>query len=252
MVYEELLALVKKRRTFRKFKPGRIPDEDIDKIIEVARWAPSGFNTQPWDFVVVKRDDLREKIIGILQENLPPLSKEAKDTPANSGSLNPVDKLVKRILGTKGVLEPFYDAPVFIILYGDPRARVGLPPGERTKLNEHYKFIFDASLANAFMYMHLAAASLGIAAQWWTRIRVPEVQAKIKPLLGVPDELVAFDMMVLGYPGAVSRPKLLRPKHKMVHIDDCGAEDYRTDEEVRDFAKRTRAWTIGQHRRACR
>lgn len=249
MDYEDLLELVKKRRTMRKFKSGRIPDEEIDKIIEVARWAPSGFNSQPWDFVVIKRDDLREKVINILQENLPTPFKETKDTPGSSDSLNPVDKLVRR---TKGVVHPFYDASVFIILYGDPRARVGLPAGERTRLDGSFEFIFEASLANAFMYMHLAATSLGLAAQWWTMIRAPEVQAKVKPLLGVPDELVAFDMMILGYPGAVSRPKFLRPKEKMVHIDDCDAKDYRTDEEVKDFAKRSRAWAIGQHRREYR
>lgn len=249
MDYDSLLDLVKNRRTMRKFKPGRIPDEDIDKIIEVARWAPSGFNSQPWDFVVVKRDDLRGKIISILQDYLPPPFKESKEIPGNSSAPSAVDKLV---MGTKGVVEPFYDASVFIILYGDPRARVGLPGGEKTRLKGSFGFILDASLANAFMYMHLAAASLGLAAQWWTMIRAPEVQAKVKPLLGVPDELIAFDMMVLGYPGAVSRPKLLRPKEKMVHIDDNGPEDYRTGEEIKEFAKKTRAWAIGQHRREYR
>ena len=53
MEYEALLDLVKKRRSIRRFKPDPIPDEDIAKIIEVARWAPSGFNMQPWEFVVV-------------------------------------------------------------------------------------------------------------------------------------------------------------------------------------------------------
>jgi nitroreductase len=45
MDYESLLELVKQRRTTHKFKPDPVPDEYIDKIIEVARWAPSGFNT---------------------------------------------------------------------------------------------------------------------------------------------------------------------------------------------------------------
>jgi nitroreductase len=54
MNYTSLLDLVQKRRSTRRFKPDPIPDEYIDKIIEVARWAPSGFNQQPWDFVVVR------------------------------------------------------------------------------------------------------------------------------------------------------------------------------------------------------
>ena len=47
MNYDSLLELVKKRRSIRRFKPDPIPDENIEKIIEVARWAPSGFNMQP-------------------------------------------------------------------------------------------------------------------------------------------------------------------------------------------------------------
>ena len=47
MDYDNLLDFVKKRRSKRRFKPDPIPDERIEQIIEVARWAPSGFNMQP-------------------------------------------------------------------------------------------------------------------------------------------------------------------------------------------------------------
>lgn len=45
--YDYLLGLIKKRRTIRQFKPDPVSDEYITKIIEVARWAPSAFHTQP-------------------------------------------------------------------------------------------------------------------------------------------------------------------------------------------------------------
>ena len=47
MEYDSLLQLVQKRRSVRKFKPDPIPADYIDKIIEVARWAPSAANSQP-------------------------------------------------------------------------------------------------------------------------------------------------------------------------------------------------------------
>ena len=68
MDYAHLLELVKKRRSIRRFKPDPIPDEYIEKIIEVARWAPSGFNMQPWEFVVVKKPELRKKIVQYISE----------------------------------------------------------------------------------------------------------------------------------------------------------------------------------------
>ena len=69
MDYQNLLELVKKRRSIRKFKPEPIPDEYVDKIIEVARWAPSGANSQPWEFIVVKKQDLKDRIIELIKEN---------------------------------------------------------------------------------------------------------------------------------------------------------------------------------------
>jgi hypothetical protein len=68
MDYESLLELVKKRRSCRRFKPDPVPDEYIDTIIEVARWAPSGANSQPWEFIVIRNDDVKQKIAQLLDE----------------------------------------------------------------------------------------------------------------------------------------------------------------------------------------
>ena len=54
MEYEELLELAKGRRTFRAIKPDPIPDEVVEKLLEAARWAPTGFNMQPLEMLVVK------------------------------------------------------------------------------------------------------------------------------------------------------------------------------------------------------
>ncbi len=49
------------RRDVREYEERAIPDEDLDRILEAGRRAPSGRNRQPWDFVVVtERDRLVE------------------------------------------------------------------------------------------------------------------------------------------------------------------------------------------------
>ena len=49
------------RRDVREYEEWAIPDEDLDRILEAGRRAPSGRNRQPWDFVVVtERDRLVE------------------------------------------------------------------------------------------------------------------------------------------------------------------------------------------------
>ena len=53
---------IKKRRSIRKFKPDLIPDKKIRLLIESARLAPSGTNTQPWSFIVVKDEKTKKKL----------------------------------------------------------------------------------------------------------------------------------------------------------------------------------------------
>lgn len=49
----EFSELIKARKSIRGFQNKPIPRELIDEIIEVAKWAPSSMNTQPWYVHVV-------------------------------------------------------------------------------------------------------------------------------------------------------------------------------------------------------
>jgi nitroreductase len=241
MDYDSLLKLVKKRRSIRRFKPDPIPDEYIEKIIEVARWAPSGFNMQPWEFIVVKKPELRRKIVEFVTEYW--TQSKAMETTRESWQGKPWK--------TSGVLDAgmdFTTAPVFIILYGDTRTKAGLPMGLRYDSNR-CRLIFTSSLANAFLYMHLAATTMNLASQWVSTITTPFANCMVKNLLGIPAEMEPYDMLALGYPALKPSGKFMRDRKKMIHYDDCGPEDFRLEEEVKDFVKRARNWTIGTHRR---
>ena len=51
---QDILDVLISRKSIRRYKPDPVPDEMIDKILEAARWAPSGENYQPWRFVVIR------------------------------------------------------------------------------------------------------------------------------------------------------------------------------------------------------
>lgn len=54
------------RRSVRQFEPGReIAQSDIDDILKIAMYAPSGCNRQPWEFVVVTEPAVKDKIVQI-------------------------------------------------------------------------------------------------------------------------------------------------------------------------------------------
>ncbi|MBM4248473.1 MAG: nitroreductase [Euryarchaeota archaeon] len=55
----DVMEAVRKRHTFRKYTSEPVQAEDLEKLLEAARLAPSGMNLQPWELVVVTRPDRR-------------------------------------------------------------------------------------------------------------------------------------------------------------------------------------------------
>jgi nitroreductase len=49
----EALEAIRKRRSVRQYNGDPIPREHLETIVDAARLAPSGYNRQPWEFVVV-------------------------------------------------------------------------------------------------------------------------------------------------------------------------------------------------------
>jgi len=59
----EFIELVRKRKSTRKYSKKTIPDEVLEKCLEAARLAPSACNAQPWKFIIVKANQLKERIV---------------------------------------------------------------------------------------------------------------------------------------------------------------------------------------------
>ena len=49
-VFEAILG----RRSIRRFRDELLEEGQLEKLLEAARWAPSGANSQPWEFIVVR------------------------------------------------------------------------------------------------------------------------------------------------------------------------------------------------------
>jgi nitroreductase len=240
MDYDSLLELVKSRRSIRKIKPDPVPDGYINQIIEVARWAPSGFNSQPWEFIIVKRQELKEELVKLVSEY------RGNYGPQLEAIREPWMKAAKPLKSAWQM--DWTTAPVFILVCGDTRTKVGLP---MTVQSDHLKCesIFTSSLASTFLYMHLAATTLGLASIWVSPVKSTQLHLLVKNVLGIPSEMEVYDMMALAYPAIKPRPKLMRDIKSMIHHDYCGEQEFRTDEEVKDFVKRTRNWAIATIRR---
>lgn len=58
----DIIDVLTSRKSIRRYKPDPVPDEMIDKILEAARWAPTGENYQPWRFIVIRDPETKNKI----------------------------------------------------------------------------------------------------------------------------------------------------------------------------------------------
>jgi nitroreductase len=240
MDYASFLDLIKHRRTIRRFKPDPVPDDFVDKIIEAARWAPSGFNLQPWEFVVIRNKQLKDTVVQWVRDYHKLIMK-------TESAREPWQQVPRR--PSRDPEMDYRIAPVFILVLGDTRTLKGLPTAMLFDA-ERRGTIFTSSLANAYLYMALAAETLGLASEWVSSVATAYPHCMVKDLLGIPPELEIYDMMALGYPAyKLTSRKLLRDKAKMVHYDNCESDDFRTDAEVDDFIKKARVWTTANHRR---
>jgi nitroreductase len=57
-----VLNVIQERRSIRKYRAEPVPEEVLRRVLEAARWAPSGKNLQPWKFILVQDKTLKEKL----------------------------------------------------------------------------------------------------------------------------------------------------------------------------------------------
>ncbi len=140
----------------------------------------------------------------------------------------------------------YSEAPVYIVVCGDPRTMEALPMGVQCDRSRQ-ALIYHSSLAHAFLHMTLAATTFGLGAQWYSAVQTPHNACLIKNYLGIPQTFDIYDMMVLGYPVLTPPKKFLRKLEDMVHwgIDNKGT--FRSNEMVASFVRKARAWVMGCH-----
>ncbi|MDP2744654.1 MAG: nitroreductase family protein [Dehalococcoidia bacterium] len=229
--YQDLLALVKGRRSIHRYKSDPVPDEYVQKILEAARFAPSGANAQHWEFIVIKDPAVRARIIELFKEQAA-VGKKMELTRKEA-------LRAERAYSDPNEDPGFKDAPVWILLLGDQRTK------EQFILSALYSVgeaNFRSGLAMAFLYMHLAARSLGLGSQWVTSTALPLMTAQIKEFLGIPKDFVIYDMIAVGYPAHEPKPRPAKALSDIVHHDRYDRSKYKSDQQVEDFiiAERTR------------
>jgi len=187
---------IKQRRSIRKFKPDPVPEEKIRLLLESARLAPSGTNTQPWRFIVVKDDDTKKKLQAAAHNQrhircAPVIIVCCADLRAFKEFPQRVDELIE-----SGAL-PERTREVFIPY---------LKKGMRTVTKDALMIAAAANVAIAVEHIVLQAVEIGLGTCW---VRWYE-DDKVKEILDIPDHVEVMALLPVGVPDEdpAQRPRL--------------------------------------------
>lgn len=170
------------RRSIRKYINKQVEDEKILQLIESARIAPSGSNTQPWHFIVVKSESIREE-----------LSKASHN---------------QKWMST---------APVHIICVADIRARIkdgiDIVINENSPQPELKLIIRDATIA--IEHIVLEAENLGLGTCWVAWF----TQEDIRPILNIPSDKYVVGIIPVGYADERPKPRPRKNIEDIIHYE---------------------------------
>jgi len=59
----DVVDAIKGRRSIRAFQSKEVPQEIVEKLIDMAGWAPSAGNIQPWEFIIVRKSEIKRRLV---------------------------------------------------------------------------------------------------------------------------------------------------------------------------------------------
>ncbi|CDC02634.1 oxygen-insensitive NAD(P)H nitroreductase [Eubacterium sp. CAG:202] len=173
----ETVNLMITRRSVRKFKSDMIPKEIIDEIITAGTYAASGRNSQSPIIIAVTNKGLRDKI----------------------------SKINAEIMGKPDGFDPFYNAPVMLIVLADKSVPT---------------YLYDGSLVMGNLM--LAAHGLGIGSCWIHRAKEFFEREEGKDLLkslGIEGDYEGIGNCALGYVDGNYPAEHPRKENRVFYVD---------------------------------
>lgn len=200
----DLIETLRSTGAAREFRPDPVPHDVLARVLDTARFAPSGGNRQAWRVIVLRDPDmrrgLRELYTASWYEYLaqgaaglvawaPITDRDAEAAAvARAGEMEAV-----AAAGPGGFAEHFDEVPVLLVLLADLRALAAID-----RDLPRYTMAGGASIYPFAWNTLLAARAEGLGGVITTMAirREPEVKA----LLGVPDHFAIAAVIALGYP----------------------------------------------------
>jgi len=176
------LDVIMNRKSVRAYTDQAVTEAQVETILKAAMAAPSGMNIQPWRFVVVR------------------------------------DQAVKDALaGPRGGMTA--QAPVVIVVCGETsflRRPFGAPEDAEPVAMENGNWTADCAAATENLL--LAVEAIGLGACWTAGYPYEERIAAIREALSLPENVSPYCVVPIGYPAGDDQPKD-KWKPENIHYD---------------------------------
>lgn len=187
----ELTEVMRTAASTREFRPDPVPDDVLYRVLDNARFAPSGGNRQGWRVIVVRDEELRRRLRDLYLQswvtNMQPLFAHLPD----NGS-RPADRYAERL----------HELPIQLVVLVQRAALV-----TTVSALDESRFVPGASIYPFVQNIVLGLRAEGLGTTLTAGLTPVEAQAR--ELLEVPDDLSFAAHLGIGWP-ARPFPRRLR------------------------------------------
>lgn len=174
-------AIVKGRRSIRRFRHDPVPESEVAELIDLARHAPTSMNGQPWHFILVRSEAKKDRLAGIKNRYCP------------------AEK--------KGYSADFMRHAAWIVVVCVDRAR------------SHERAVENAVLATAILLLGAHERGWGSVFMTAYSPAEPALADEIRELLGLPEGIDPVTLVPLGLPNETPADKSLVPLERILHVE---------------------------------
>jgi nitroreductase len=197
----DLWEVMRTASAVRRYRDEPVPDEAIDTCLRAATWAPSGGNQQPWKFVVLKSNALRDVVTAAAHQTWDVMTEFYRFSMPENDADDPKSRVLRTMAEHMSVGGA---APVLVLFCVQPQRGT-------TELQQAGS-IFPA--VQNFL-LAVRAQGLGAAITLWHG----SCEDQLRSMIGIPDDWKVATLLTVGWPKGSHHAVRRKPVDEVAAID---------------------------------
>ena len=207
--YDALMEVASTMRAMRRLKPDPLPDDLLNKVLMAGVQAPSGQNTQPWSFLVLRDAQAKQWFADHYRDAI----------ESRFGVMSIPDdqsSMARQLKALRYQIDHMHEFPVLLVVCGLRDWPFKVPAEERVGLAPpNYGAVYPC-----VQNILLACRALGLGAALTTMHQLFEEEMHER--FDIPEEYGVVVTIPIGYPMGRFGPVRHRPPERVTYFDRWG------------------------------